>query len=167
MGAILLPRKRLLRAHGKKVVFAKGSNESAEHVLMKALIWALYLPMYPDLTVEIRIGDRYKPDVVQLDAAGKPTFWGESGKVSPDKIESLARRYRGTHFVISKWSMKLDPVADLVRAARVQYPSAAPFDLLSFPHDAAARFVRDDGTIQLTHADIEWVRIAPHSIDEF
>lgn len=163
MSSIILPRKRLLKAHGKKVVFIKGLNESDEHVLMKAFIWALYLPQYPDLTVEIRIGDKYKPDVVQVDTNNKPLFWGESGKVSLDKIESLTRRYRDTHFAIAKWAMRLDPLVDVVREARAKHPlkngKAPPFDLLSFPHDAAARFIREDGTVELTHDDIEWVRV--------
>lgn len=153
------PRKRLLRAGEQKVVFARGLNESAEHVWMKAFLWALYLPMYPDLTVEIRIGDRYKPDVVQLDAEGKPLFWGESGKVSLTKIESLTRRYRETHFAIAKWNMKLDALVETVRTARTRYRGGAPFDLLAFPADAPARFVQPDGTIQIAHTDIDWVRV--------
>jgi hypothetical protein len=33
-----------LRAHGEQVVFVKRANERREHVLMKAILWALYLP---------------------------------------------------------------------------------------------------------------------------
>ncbi len=74
-----VPRKRMYHAHDRKMILVKGLNESSEHVLMKAFLWALYLPDYPTLTVEIRIGDRYKPDVVALDAAGNLLFWGEAG----------------------------------------------------------------------------------------
>ena len=35
----------------------------------------------------------------------------------------------------------------------------APFDLLRFPPDSAARFVDDRGQIRLTHDDLEWVRL--------
>jgi hypothetical protein len=161
MPNILLPRKRLYKAHDRKVVFIKGLNESAEHVLMKIFLWALYLPSYPDLTVEVRIGDKYKPDVVQLDDAGKPVFWGESGKVSVDKIESLTRRHRQTHFAIAKWNMRLDPVAEIVEAALAKHPHSAPFDLLAFPDDAAERFIRDDGTVEIAHEQIAWRRFSP------
>ncbi len=54
---LLLRRKWTLRAHGRQVVFVKKPVESSTHVVMKALLWALYLPQYPDLTVEIAIGD--------------------------------------------------------------------------------------------------------------
>lgn len=87
MDELRLRRKWTLRAHGRQVVFVKKPVESTEHVVMKALIWALYLPQYPDLIVEIPVGDKYKPDVVSLDAQGEPVFWGEAGDVS------TARRY--------------------------------------------------------------------------
>jgi hypothetical protein len=82
----LVPRKRMYHAHDRKIILAKNPDESGEHVLMKAFLWALYLPDYPTLTVEIRIGDRYKPDVVALNEGGKPLFWGEAGQVSMEKV---------------------------------------------------------------------------------
>ena len=36
---------------------------------------------------------------------------------------------------------------------------SAPFDLLRFPADSAARFVGDRGEIRVTHDDLEWVRL--------
>lgn len=149
------PRKRLLRAHGKSVVFVKGNMESAQHVLMKAFIWALYLPDYPDLYVETRIGDKYKPDVVQLGADGVPIFWGESGQVSIKKIQSLVRRFPATHFVIAKWEMNLDPVAEIVAAALDGRPRRAPFDLLRFANADAERFIDAEGNVSLAFADVE------------
>ncbi len=73
------PRKRLLRAHGQSVVFVKNPLESPQHVLMKAFLWALYLPQFPNLYVETKIGDKYKPDVVQLANGRSPGLLGRSG----------------------------------------------------------------------------------------
>ena len=39
---LLLRRKWTFKAHGKQVVFVKGAKEHSSHVLMKALLWALY-----------------------------------------------------------------------------------------------------------------------------
>ena len=160
MGSDLLLRRKLtLRAHGEKVVFVKKHRERIEHVLMKAFLWALYLPAYPGLTVEIPIGDRYKPDVVELDALGRPRFWGEAGKVSVQKIESLTRRYRDTHFALAKWSTDLSPFEEIVEEAIAGLDRDAPFDLLTFPPDSADRFIDDRGRIHLSHDDLEWRRI--------
>jgi hypothetical protein len=158
---LLLRRKWTLRAHGQQVVFIKKAQESTEHVMMKALLWALYLPLYPDMAVEVQIGDRYKPDLVVLDSQNKPRFWGEAGQVGRQKIVTLVRRYRDTHFVIAKWAQNLDPLVGLVSAALDGVRRTAPFDLVSFPPDSAGRFIGADGRIQLTLDDLDWMRLEP------
>lgn len=157
---IFLRRKWTLRAHGRQVVFVKKPNESDRHVLMKALMWALYLPQYPDLTVEIAIGDRYKPDVVALDPAGAPRFWAEAGDVSTAKIRSLARRYRRTHFAIAKWDAGLEPLRAVIAGALAGLERRAPFDLVSFPANSAERFIDDNGQIHVSHGDLRWLRLS-------
>lgn len=156
---LLLPRKWTLRAHGKQVVFVKKADESTEHVVMKALLWALYLPAYPNLAVEIPVGDRYRPDVVALDDQGQPHFWGEAGVVSKEKLTALGRRYRATHFALAKWDTPLTPVVGQVHKALRGVERRAPFDILCFPTDSVERFIGDDGIIYLTHDDLEWERL--------
>lgn len=156
---LALRRKLTLRAHGRKVVFLKKPRESLEHVLMKAFLWALYLPAYPDLSVEIPIGDRYKPDVVQLHPSGRPAFWGEAGKVGAGKIASLVRRFPETHFAVAKWATPLDPFVEIVEAALDDRPRRAPFDLLRFPATSGSRFVAADGTVTVSFEDVERVRL--------
>ena len=156
---LVLRRKLTLRAHGKQVVFVKNAYERPEHVIMKALLWALYLPYYPEIGVEIAIGDRYKPDVVQLDERGYPLFWGEAGEVGEDKIRSLVKRFRGTHFVVARWHTRLDSLAEIVREALHGVRRSAPFDLISLPDDSADRFIDDEREIHITLRDVEWLRL--------
>lgn len=47
---LLLRRKWSFRAGKRQIVVVKRAQESAEYVLMNALLWALYLSDYPDLT---------------------------------------------------------------------------------------------------------------------
>jgi len=155
----ILPQKLKLRAHGQQVVFSKGNGESTQHVLMKIFLWALYLSEYPTMTVEIRIGDKYKPDVVALGEHGKALFWGESGQVGVAKIRSLARRYRDTHFAIAKWETNLDPLARLVTEALDGLERRAPFDLLCFREDSPNRFIGKDGYVRLSLDDLQWLRL--------
>lgn len=155
----MLRRKWTLRAHGHQVVFVKKVNEHTAHVLMKAFVWALYLPDYPNLSVEVPIGDRYKPDVVALDPDGTPCFWGEAGQVQVKKLRSLVHRYRHTHFALAKWSTRLDPLLAIVTNALQDLDRDAPVDILCFPPDSAERFIHDRGEIQLTHDDLNWTRL--------
>ena len=156
---LILRRKLTLRAHGEQVVFIKKSQESLEHVLMKAFLWALYLPAYAPLTVELAIGDKYKPDVVGLDDEGRPRFWGEAGKVGMPKLGSLTRRFRTTHFALAKWALDLNPFVVHIEKILDGLDRSAPFDLLSFPPDSADRFIDARGHITLTHNDVTWIRL--------
>lgn len=126
---------------------------------MKALLWAMYLPDYPGLAVEIHIGDRYKPDVVQLDAQDKPVFWAEAGSVSPKKMQSLLRRFPDTHFAIAKWAVPLDPVINVISPLLRKRQRVTPFDVISFPKDSAAQFIDPNGNIEISSTDITLVRL--------
>ncbi len=159
MSDLHLRRKWTLRAHGAQVVFVKRPIEKTTHVLMKAFIWALYLPDYPDLLVETSIGLRYKPDVVAVDALNEPRFWGESGQVGAEKLDTLLRRYRDTHFAFAKWDMRIDMLAQSIQALTARVRRTAPIDILQFAPDSAERFIAADGTISLSHHDIRWQRI--------
>lgn len=156
-GELFLRRNWTLRAHGEQVV-VKRAYERPEHVLMKAFLWALYLPCYPNLAVEMSAGDRYKPDVVSLRSSGRPRFWGEAGHAGPDKLCSLVRRHRETHFALAKWDTVLDPFVEMVEEILAEFAGTQPCDLLHFPGDAAERYVDKCGRITLSHADLEWVR---------
>ncbi len=153
-----LQRKWTFRAHGRQVVFVKKPQESTEHVLLKAFLWALYLPAYPNLSVEVAIGDRYKPDVIALAPGGEVRFWGEAGHVSPEKLRALAKRYRSTHFALARWDARLESVAGWVAEALHGVERFAPFDLLCFPADSAERFIVER-TLRVSFDAIEWQRL--------
>lgn len=150
-------------------MFVWGERERSVHTLMKAFIWALYLPYYADLTVEVRIDDpRYKPDVVAIppppsaySAQTAPLFWGEAGMVGKQKIETLVRRYPETHFAIAKWTANLRPHAAIIEAALDGAPRAAPFDLIAIPHDSKERFISPRGEINIRLDDLDVVRFPP------
>ncbi len=76
---LLMRGKYTFRAGDQKPVVVKKPVEHLRHVVMKVLLWALYLPTYPLLRVEVPIGYKYKPDFVALDAGG-PLFWAEAGR---------------------------------------------------------------------------------------
>lgn len=156
-----LRRKLTFRAYDAQVILVKKKQERIEHVWMKAFVWALYLPFYPDLAVEVGVGERYKPDVVSLDEFAQPRFWGEAGAVSREKIEALVRRYPRTHFAMGKWAAALAPFEELVREALAGTTRHAPFDLITFPDDAADRFLNERGRVSLAHDDLTWTRLAP------
>jgi hypothetical protein len=153
-----LRRKWTFRAQGKQTVFIKKAFESDSHVLLKALMWALFLPDYPNLSVEIHIGHRYKPDLVQMDDSGQPVFWGEAGRVGQRKMQTLVKRFRSTHLVFAKWDTNLAPFHKALRKATKSIQRTAPVDLISFPGDSRERFIDRDGAIQIAFEDVVRLR---------
>ena len=153
-----LRRKWTLRAHGRQMVFLKKPFESDIHVFSKAFIWALFLPVYPNLSVEIQAGGRYKPDVVQFDDNGEPIFWAEAGQVGRRKIRALVQRYRSAHLVFAKWNQDLMPLNRILKKELGAVQRRAPIELISFPAESDERFIKADGTIQISFSDIRHVR---------
>lgn len=125
-------------------------------MLLKALVFGLYVAAYPNLTVEVAIGNRYKPDLVALDTDGLPTFWGECGEIGRDKLVRLVRGYPHTHLVIAKQTSSLEPYLAIARSAGSTKPRTAPVELLNFPPDAH-RFLRPNGEIEVSFDDCERV----------
>jgi hypothetical protein len=153
MADLHLRRKLSFRAHGRTLVLVKRSEEKIEHRLMMALLWALYLPAYPNLRIDVPIGARYQPDLVQLGAGGQPLFWGEAGEVGLEKLRVLCVRYRDTHLVFAKWATNLQPFAAMIDSAVAGVPRRAPIELLGFDADAA-RFVDAAGQIAIGFEDV-------------
>ena len=149
-----LRRKLTFYAHGRTMVLVKHANEKLEHRLMMALLWALYLPRYPDLRIDVPIGARYRPDLVQLDRDGRPEFWGEAGEVGAEKLRLLCTRYRDTHLVFAKWATNLQPFAAQIEAALRDVRRRAPVELIGFDADAT-HFVEPNGAIAIGPGDVE------------
>lgn len=149
-----LPRKLSFHAHGRTLVLVKRPQEKIEHRVMMALLWALYLPHYPHVRIDVAIGSRYRPDLVQLDAAGDPAFWGEAGAVSNEKLSTLCTRYRSTHLVFAKWAINLAPVAGEIDSAVKRTRRTAPIELIRFD-EKVMDCIDEQGTISITFDDVE------------
>ena len=148
-----LPRKLSFRAHGRNLVLAKRPGEKLEHRLMMALLWALYLPDYPELRIDVPVGSRYRPDLVQLDQDGRPHFWAEAGAVSTEKLRFLISRYRSTHLVFARWDPAPREFGAQIEAALKDLRRSAPIELIGFDNQAAEH-IDADGTIGINRADV-------------
>jgi hypothetical protein len=159
MSELSLRRKLTFHAHGRTLVLVKRANEKIEHRLMMALLWALYLPKYPDLRIDVPIGARYRPDLVQLGADGRPIFWGECGEVGLEKLRVLCRRYRQTHLAFAKWASNSAPFAALIEHALRDARRAAPVELIGFDAEST-RFVDETGGVEISFGDVtrrQWI----------
>ena len=150
---LLLGGKYTFKVGGKKQVFVKKPVEHFRHVVMKALLWALYLPAYTQLQVEVSIGHRYKPDLVALGASA-PLFWAEAGRVGNQKLKRVIHRFPRTHFAFAVWGSSLSSMAARVQRQSLGVNRLAPIDLIAFPENAALRFIGPRGTIRIHQSDL-------------
>jgi len=140
-------------------LITKKSGETLQHVLVKALIWALYHEDYPGIEIERDIGDEKLPDCVAL-AGQEPLFWGESGRMSSAKAVDIATRFPATHFVNVRWAVDLDdfttPLLRALRAADVT--RSAPFEFAVVTKNPLD-FVDESGHIRISREDLIWTRL--------
>jgi hypothetical protein len=101
---------------GRRVRLWKRLGESYEHVLMKALGYAMYVPVYPALSIETRVGLRYKPDLVARGDDGRFLFWGECGANSVRKTAWLLKHAGVERLVLFKIGSKARQLVEQLRS---------------------------------------------------
>jgi uncharacterized protein YaeQ len=121
------------RIAGQRVTLYKKNGESYEHVLMKALGYAMFRPLFPQLEIERRIGLRYKPDLVALNDLGRAEFWGECGQVGLRKIGWIAKHSGAQQLVLFKFNILADHFLSQVREeVDIRYRPPARIRLFNF-----------------------------------
>ena len=90
-------------------------GESYEHVLMKALGYAMHVEEFPALEVERSVGLRYKPDLIAMAPDGEFDFWGECGLITIRKTIWLAKHSGAKRLTLFKIDFGLAQLADQLR----------------------------------------------------
>jgi uncharacterized protein YaeQ len=130
------------RIAGQRVTLYKKNGESYEHVLMKALGFAMFRPLFPQLEIERRIGLRYKPDLVALNDLGRAEFWGECGQVGLRKIGWIAKHSGAQQLALFKFNITADHfIAQVRQEVDERYRPPSRIRLFNFH----ASFLKDAG----------------------
>ena len=130
---------------GRRVRLWKRPGESYEHVLMKALGFAMYVGDFPGLEIETKVGLRYKPDLVaRRDAAEfrrrQFLFWGECGQTTVRKVGWLAKHADVELLVLFKMTGSTAPLlAELRSAIARRYLAGARLQVVNFASDIVER----------------------------
>jgi hypothetical protein len=133
---------------GRSVRLWQRRGESYGHVLMKALGYAMFAPLYPGLEIELPVGLRYKPDLVaQNDGGdGRPRagarflFWGECGMVSMRKVAWLLKHGDTERLVLFKIGCGVSAYTRELRdSVEPRYREGGRLALVNFASDVAER----------------------------
>lgn len=101
---------------GKKVKLWQRLGESYQHVLMKALGYAMFVNDYPNLEIETTVDLRYKPDLVVFSETRDFKFWGECGQNSIRKTAWLLKHTRTEKLVLFKIGQNNESLIKQLRA---------------------------------------------------
>jgi hypothetical protein len=127
---------------GRRVRLWQRTGESYEHVLMKALGYAMFVGEFPALEIEQRVGLRYKPDLVARGPEFAPpfAFWGECGQTAVRKTAWLLKHAGVARLVLFK--ITGNPAA-LVKELRdsidERYRAPGRLSVVNFAPDIVAR----------------------------
>ncbi len=100
---------------GKRMRLWQRQGESYEHILMKALGFAMFAEQYPTLEIEVKVGLRYKPDLIARNESGDFLFWGECGANSLRKTVWLLKHTRTQKLVLFKIGQNLEQLTKQLR----------------------------------------------------
>lgn len=118
---------------GRKMRLWQNRGESYEHVLMKALGFAMFVRKYPSLEIERRVGLRYKPDLIAIATDGIFDFWGECGINSIRKTAWLMKHSGAKRVVLFKINYGAEQLAEQLREViPVKYRQDRRLTLINF-----------------------------------
>jgi len=100
---------------GERVRLWQRPGESYEHVLMKALGYAMFARKYPRLEIEKVVGLRYKPDLIVQNGERDFDFWGECGQNAIRKTHWILKHTRTEQFALFKISANAEQLVKQVR----------------------------------------------------
>lgn len=162
-------------ANFAEVRIFKKKAETLQHVIGKGLIWAMFREQYPNIHVEADIGDKRLPDVVAFDksvsfvdeidngtsrervTSSIPLFWGESGRMSPQKAAEIAHKFPDTHFCHLRWGVDIEQCTtelDYALQPILQYRTA-PFEFGVLYGDPR-EYVDEGGNVTICKQDVNW-----------
>lgn len=123
---------------GEKVRLWQRTGESYEHILMKALGYAMFVNRFPNLQIETKIGLRYKPDLIAAGGSGAYEFWGECGQNSIRKTNWILKHTRTENLVLFKIAVNAEQfIAKLREEIPVKYRAGGKLRLINFVSDIA------------------------------
>ncbi|VEU38786.1 unnamed protein product [Pseudo-nitzschia multistriata] len=166
-----------LTANGVTKTLEKKRMETLQHVLTKAMIWKMFMSDYPNLEIELDIGDPdYLPDVIGATSKcydnASIVFWGESGRMKVHKALDLMRRYPNAHIVHCRWAIDIEsfmgPFVEYLETELFDEDTSwwkGKFSFASLPLEVWDFINEDTGTILIEKSDLSWRELDLSQLD--
>ena len=124
---------------GRRIRLWQRTGESYEHILLKALAYAMFVGEFPALEIEKKVGLRYKPDLVAADKHGNFIFWGECGANSLRKTAWLLKHAGVEKLVLFKLAVNTTQLIAQLRAEiPLRYRGKGRLSVINFVPEIAS-----------------------------
>ncbi|MEK7725033.1 MAG: hypothetical protein AAB336_11820 [Acidobacteriota bacterium] len=138
---------------GNKVKVWQRTGESYQHILMKALGYAMFVGKYPDLEIETSVNLRYKPDLIVFSEERNFKFWGECGQNSIRKTVWILKHTRTEQMVLFKIGQNVNSLIKQLREEiQEKYRPSGRISLINFVSD----IVNLTATKQIEKVSKDW-----------
>jgi hypothetical protein len=138
---------------GKRMRLWQRTGESYEHILMKALGYAMFAREYPNLEIETKVGLRYKPDLIALGDKNDFAFWGECGQNSIRKTHWILKHTRTEKMVLFKIGFNSESLIKQLREEiPAKYRAGGKLTLINFVNE----IVKLTETKQIAKVSKDW-----------
>ena len=138
---------------GRRTRLWQRPGESYEHVLMKALGFAMFARKYPNLEIEIKVGLRYKPDLIAVGENGDFAFWGECGQNAIRKTHWILKHTRTEKMVLFKIGFNSESLIKQLRdEIPAKYRASGKLVLINFVNE----IVKLTETKQIAKVSKDW-----------
>jgi hypothetical protein len=141
------------RLKNERVRVWQRTGESYEHILMKALGYAMFVGEFPNLEIETRVGLRYKPDLIAVDEKGDFALWGECGQNSIRKTHWILKHTRTEKMVLFKIGInQVSLIKEIRTAIPAKYRTSGRLKLINFCNN----IVRLTESKQIEKVEKDW-----------
>lgn len=138
---------------GKRMRLWQRVGESYEHVLMKALAYAMFVGKYPNLEIETKLGLRYTPDLIAFSEKNDYAFWGECGQNSIRKTHWILKHTHTEKMVLFKIGINAEQLIKQIRAEiPLKYRTEGRLRLINFCNN----IVKLTESKQIEKVEKEW-----------
>jgi uncharacterized protein YaeQ len=120
----------------RKLIVARGSGESEEHIALKLLAYLLYFEREP--RIEQGVEQTYKPDLVCHDGRDV-TLWVDCGDIRPHKLDRVLTTNRQAEVVVVKPNLRTARTYKELAEKRLRRPERTRY--LTFENGFVERFV--------------------------
>ncbi len=115
-----------------QITLFKRKGVPFDHVILKALAYALYWKEFDDIRLDPHLSLKFQPDLLAVDLAGEPSLWIQCGKADAAHLEYALKHTRAREVVLVTQGTDIDQIVHELRKKIHYRYSTSRLKVISF-----------------------------------